>query len=35
MTFVAADGSPTVFSPGPLLPAEMNIWTFDWSIKRL
>ncbi len=29
MTFVATDGSPTVFSPGPLLPAEMKIWTFD------
>ena len=25
ITLVATDGSPTVFTPGPLLPAEMNI----------
>ena len=28
-------GSPTVFRPEPLLPAEMNICTFDCSIRRV
>jgi hypothetical protein len=35
ITFEATAGSPIVFSPGPLLPAEMNIWTLLSSIRRL
>ena len=34
MTLDATDGSPTVFSPGPLLPAEMNICTSYCEISR-
>src|SRR5688572_20585925 len=32
---VATDGSPTVFAPAPLLPAEMKICMLNSSIVRL
>ena len=32
---VATEGSPTVFAPAPLLPAEMKIWTLYCAIVRL
>ena len=35
ITLLATDGSPIVLTPGPLLPAEMNIWTLYLSISRL
>ncbi len=35
MTLVATDGSPIVFTPGPLLPAEMNISAPHLSMSRL
>ena len=27
MTLLQSPGSPAVLTPGPLLPAERNIWT--------
>ena len=35
IAFDVTAGSPIVFTPGPSLPAEKNIWTSLSSIRRL